>query len=168
MVAAVYFYADHGDTRALLKYLDIGDTGSLHPWPLVKEPHTHYTVEEALTAGSVMVRSSVFGGPAVLPDGDSGFSGTDRAGVFNRINRERLQPGPGVGQLVDANRSPVLFWQAGVNSPGQLRTSSIGSQADSMGAVSIEYERWVNRVMSWVRRRGTAVWGLKGRDVSPA
>ncbi len=36
-----------------------------------------------------------------------------------------------------------------------------------MAAFSIEYERWVNRVMSWVRRRGTAVWGWKGRDASP-
>ena len=36
-----------------------------------------------------------------------------------------------------------------------------------MTAVSIDYERWVNRVLSWVRRRGTAVWGLKRVEVRP-
>src|SRR5690242_21496166 len=37
----------------------------------------------------------------------------------------------------------------------------IGSQADSTQAFSPDYERWVNRVTGWVRRRGTVVWGWK-------
>jgi hypothetical protein len=36
-----------------------------------------------------------------------------------------------------------------------------------MSAVSPEYERWVNRIMGWVRRRGTKVWGLQRRSVRP-
>ncbi|HSV37228.1 MAG TPA: hypothetical protein VLI04_00585, partial [Nocardioidaceae bacterium] len=41
---------------------------------------------------------------------------------------------------------------------------TIGSQADSMSAVSKDYERWVNRAMNWVRRNGTRVWGLEAQD----
>jgi len=36
-----------------------------------------------------------------------------------------------------------------------------------MKAVSADYERWTNRVMSWVRRRGTRVWGLERSGVRP-
>ena len=167
MVTAVFFYADHDDTLDLMRYLGLGDTVSLHPWPLVKQPQARYTLEEAIAAGSVMVQSSELGGPVLLRDGDSAFDTADRAGLFNRLNRERLQPGPRDGYLVDPNRAPVLFWQPGASRTGELRTSSIGSQADSMAAVSIEYERWANRVMSWVRRRGTAVWGVKTSAVRP-
>ena len=48
-----------------------------------------------------------------------------------------------------------------------LRASEIGSQADSMSAVSPEYERWVNRIMGRVRRQGTRVWGRQRRNVRP-
>ena len=46
-----------------------------------------------------------------------------------------------------------------------LSTSTIGSQADAMHAVSTEYERWVKGVIGWVRRRGTKVWGLERHEV---
>jgi hypothetical protein len=36
-----------------------------------------------------------------------------------------------------------------------------------MSAVSLEYERWVNRIMGWVRRRGTRVWGRQRRNIRP-
>ena len=36
-----------------------------------------------------------------------------------------------------------------------------------MSAVSPEYERWVNRIMGWVRRQGTKVWGRQRRNVRP-
>jgi hypothetical protein len=36
-----------------------------------------------------------------------------------------------------------------------------------MAQVSKDYERWVNRSMSWIRRNGTRVWGLKGRQTRP-
>ena len=81
-----------------------------------------------------------------------------RAGIFNRINWEKLRPGPREG-LVDSNASPVLLWQPGAVSNSHIGVSSIGSQADAMASVSKDYERWVNRVTSWVRRNGTKVWG---------
>jgi len=69
--------------------------------------------------------------------------------------------------LVDSNASPVLFWQPGKASEMLLATSSVGSQADAMAAVSTEYEKWVKRAMGWVRRKGTRVWGLERDEVRP-
>ena len=91
---------------------------------------------------------------------------SSKAGVFNRLNWQRLSPGDEAG-LIDSNISPVLFWKPGHSDDSVLRVSEIGSQADSMSAVSPEYGRWVNRVMGRVRRRGTKVWGLQGRSVRP-
>ncbi len=86
--------------------------------------------------------------------------------MFNRLNWGRLHPKPDEA-LVDSNASPVLLWIPATQSEGVLASGNIGSQADSMGAVSADYERWANRVMNWVRRRGTQVWGLEGHDVRP-
>lgn len=167
MVSAINFYADADDTAALLKHLDFGGDVSLHPWPLVTAPATHLTVEQALAERFVMVRSRRLGEPVVLRDGDPAFEGPTRAALFNRLNREELRPGPASGGLVDSNRSPVIFWEPGAAGTHELRTSLLGSQADSMSAISADYERWVNRAMSWIRRRGTVVWGLKTTQVRP-
>ncbi len=43
----------------------------------------------------------------------------------------------------------------------------IGSQADAMQAISTDYERWVNRVMGWIRRHGTRVWGADTGQARP-
>ena len=91
---------------------------------------------------------------------------SSRAGVFNRLNWQQLSPSDEAG-LIDSNISPVLFWRPGHSDDSDLRVSEIGSQADSMSAVSLEYERWVNRIMGWVRRRGTKVWGWQRRNVCP-
>ena len=82
MATAVFFYADHDDTLDLMRYLGLGRTVSLHPWPLVKQAPVHYTVDEAIAAESVMVESSEFGGPVLLRDGDSAFNTAGRAGLF--------------------------------------------------------------------------------------
>jgi hypothetical protein len=89
-----------------------------------------------------------------------------KSGVFNRLNWQRLSPSGAEG-LIDSNVSPVLLWEPGHSNDSVLRVGRIGSQADSMSAVSTEYERWVSRIMGWVRRRGTKVWGLQRHDVRP-
>ena len=86
------------------------------------------------------------------------------AGVLNRINWDRLGPGPGEG-LVDSNASPVLLWQPAEMSESVLGVNLIGSQADSIVAVSTAYQRWINRTISWIRRKGTKVWGLEQGEV---
>ena len=77
-----------------------------------------------------------------------------------------MSPGGEEG-LIDSNISPVLFWRPGHSDDSVLRVSEIGSQADSMSAVSREYERRVNRIMGRVRRQGTKVWGRQRRNVRP-
>jgi len=86
--------------------------------------------------------------------------------VFNRLNWEQLNPSRDEA-LVDSNVSPVLLWTPATHAEGVLGSGNIGSQADSMSAVSADYERWVNRVMNWVRRKGTKVWGLQAQGVRP-
>ncbi len=88
------------------------------------------------------------------------MEGPSKAGVFNRLNWERLKPTSTEG-LVDSNASPVLLWTPATQALDGLGSGTIGSQADSMRAVSKDYERWVNRAMNWVRRKGTRVWGLE-------
>jgi hypothetical protein len=167
VVAAVHFYADSDDVSELMEYLGQGGEVSLHPWPLVQNPPIEYSIDQALMARHVMVQSTVHGPPVVLrPDQSTSVTSirdAARVSVFDELNRSVA----GSGLLHDSNRSPVLLWSPGSLSDGKLSLSSIGSQADSMHAVSTDYVRWVNRTMSWVRRHGTVVWGLKQEQIRP-
>lgn len=89
-----------------------------------------------------------------------------KAGLFNRLNWERLSP-PEEDGLVDSNASRVIFWQPGQAADGSLHGSSLGSQADSMAAIGADYERWVIRTMAWIKRRGTRLWGLERGKIRP-
>lgn len=160
MVAAVHFYATTTDQQELLDHLRQPDEVSLHPWPVVATPAVVLSREEALAAGQVMVVSHSLGPPVVLQEGDTAMGGPSRAAVFNRMNWHRLGLAPPDG-LVDSNASPVLLWTPAAQDDEGFRSGSIGSQADSMSAVSKDYERWVNRSMNRVRRRGTQVWGWR-------
>lgn len=59
-----------------------------------------------------MVVSRPLGPPTVIRPGDAPMDEATRAGVFNRINWDRLRPAPSEG-LVDSNASPVLLWVPG-------------------------------------------------------
>jgi hypothetical protein len=160
VVAAVHFYATATDQAQLLDYLGEGTAITLRPWPVVGSLPISLSRDEALTCDQVMVVSASLGPPVVLRDGDVGTGGSSRARAFNWVNWERLRPHSDEG-LVDSNRSPVLLWSPATRTSESLSSGHIGTQADSMKAVSADYERWVYRVMSWVRRRGTVVWGWK-------
>jgi hypothetical protein len=155
----VHFYATATDQAYLLDHLDEPEAVILMPWPVVASPPAPLSRSEALTRAQVMVVSEALGPPVVLRERDETTGGSSRARVFNHLNQERLKPRPGEG-LVDSNASPGLRAPATRASEG-LASGHIGSQADSTQAVSPDYERWVNRVTGWVRRRGTVVWGWK-------
>ena len=160
MVAAVHFYATATDQAHLLDSLEEPIEATLRPWPVVASPPLALTREQALSSGQVMVVSRALGPPVALRAGDLALADRSKAGVFNRLNWERLKPRPTEG-LVDSNASPVLLWTPATQGPDGLGSGTIGSQADSMSAVSEDYRRWVDRVMGWVRRTGTQVWGLE-------
>jgi len=166
VVAAVHFYAMPSDQLSLLDYLGEPEEVTLRPWPLVQSPAVSLTRPEALSSAQVMVVNHRLGQPAVIREGDAAMTEPSRAGVFNRMNWERLKPKPREG-LVDSNASPVLLWTPATQGPSALGAGSIGSQADAMRAISEDYERWVNQVMNWVRRKGTKVWGLETHDLRP-
>ena len=87
------------------------------------------------------------------------MDGSVRSRVFNAVNWEKAAP-PADQGIVDWNGTAALFWARGARSDSVITPSSVGSQADSMTAISPDYQRWVNRSMSWVRRHGAPVWGL--------
>ena len=113
-----------------------------------------------------MVVNPAMGLPFIIRPGEPAMTEASKAGVFNRLNWDRLKPAPRDG-LVDSNVSPVLLWTPATQAQCSLTAGRIGTQADSMRSISSEYERWVNRVMNWVRRKGVKVWGLGTRDIRP-
>ena len=59
-----------------------------------------------------MVVHRGFGQPSVIRPGDAAMDEPTKAGVFNRVNWDRLRPTAREG-LVDSNVSPVLLWTPG-------------------------------------------------------
>jgi hypothetical protein len=166
VVAAVRYFATLDDQADLLDYLGEPNSVSLHPWPVVRAPLDVLTRRDAVAAAQVMVIQSDLGPPAAIRPADRAMAEASKAGIFNRINWNRVRRGPRDG-LVDSNASPVLFWRPGEVTGSVIRVSDIGSQADAIAAVSDDYERWVNRVIGWVRRNGTKVWGIERDAVRP-
>lgn len=166
MATAVHYFATEDDQEALLDYLDEPNSVTLHPWPVVRSPLDVLRRSDALVTQQVMVVHNALGPPVVIRPGDPAMEEGTKAGIFNRINWDRLGRASSEG-LVDSNASPVLFWQPGKASERLLATSSIGSQSDAMATVSTEYEKWVKRAMGWVRRKGARVWGLERHGVRP-
>lgn len=166
MVAAVHYFATALDQESLLDYLGEPDSVALRPWPVLDLSRSALIRRRALDSAHVAVVSTALGPPSLIRPGDAAMKEPSKAGVFNRLNWQRLSAGGAEG-LIDSNASPVLLWKPGHSDDSVLRVGEIGSQADSMSAVSPQYERWVNRVMGWVRRRGTKVWGLQRHDVRP-
>ncbi|WP_134765100.1 hypothetical protein [Nocardioides sp. 1609] len=166
MVAAVHFYATEGDQQRLLDYLGEPEDVTLLAWPLMQSPAAALSRTDALSSRHVTVANRRLNGPVGMREDDAAMNEATRAGVFNRLNWERLKPKPHE-TLTDPNKSPVLFWTPATLGRDGLASGSIGSQADSMKAVSDDYERWVNRVTLWVRSRGTKVWGLDTSRTRP-
>ncbi|MDR7080838.1 hypothetical protein J2X01_000107 [Arthrobacter ginsengisoli] len=166
MVTAAFYFATPEDQETLLDYLGEPDKVTLHPWPVVRFPLDVLTREEALAGPQVFIVNRHLGPPAAIRPGDSAMDEPTRAGVFNRLNWDRLRPPPDRA-LVDSNASPVLFWEPAGLSNEVIGVSQLGSQADAMAAVSVDYERWVNRTIGWIRRKGSKVWGLEQGTVRP-
>ncbi|MBU2698204.1 hypothetical protein [Pimelobacter sp. 30-1] len=166
VVSAVHYLATRADQVALLDYLDEPRAVSLHRWPVLPSQSETLHRDDALITEQVMVVHRDLGTAMPNLPGHKAMEAANRSGLFNRLNWERLRPGPGES-LVDSNASPVLLWTPGAVVGSAIYLSAIGSQADAMGAVSPEYETWVRRVMGWVRRRGTKVWGLERHGIRP-
>lgn len=166
MVSAIYYLATDEDQMSLLDYLGEPAKVTLHPWWVVDDPMERLTRHSALRASEVMIADPELGVPVAIRPGDPGMKEPSRAGLFNRLNWDRTRPTDGRG-LIDSNSSPVLFWRPGMFADGSIWSSDIGSQADNPASVSVEYDRWVNRVFGWIRRRGTRVWGLERAKLRP-
>lgn len=166
MVTGIHYYATDIDQNALLDYLGVPNAATLHPWPVLHDPLEQLTRAEAFARSHVMVVSRELGPPVSdLASGRASFASA-RSLVFNHLNRERLDLAP-TDALINSDASPVLLWKPASFGDGVFYVGDIGSQAESMEAVSPEFARWVNRVTSWIRRRGTRVWGLERHALRP-
>lgn len=172
MVAAVHFFATEADEEALLDHLGEPDTLRLFPWvPMTAQEPPFLPRAERLDREHLGLLNLSLGSVEVALPRTPALDGSTKSAVFNRLNWNRMQPGADEG-IVDWNRTPALFWRRGQGGDGILTISEIGSQADSMSAISDEYRKWVNRSMAWVRRRGEKVWewtlegGVSRFDVS--
>jgi hypothetical protein len=166
VVAGVHYFATGQDQDILLDYLGEPERVTLCPWPVLDPSGAALGRSQALAFRYVTVVSSALGPPSLIRPGDAPMSEPSKAGVFNQLNWQRLSPSGEEG-LIDSNVSPVLLWEPGRGDASGLCVSAIGSQADSMSAISPEYERWANRVMGWIRRKGTRVWGLQQHSERP-
>ncbi|WP_133247064.1 hypothetical protein [Pseudarthrobacter sp. AG30] len=166
MVTAVHYFATLEDQMMLLDYLGEPAKVTLHPWPLITTPLTALNREDALEQSRVMVVNHQLGLPVPVRAGDAAMQGGSVSAVFNRLNWETFAPAEDEA-LMDANASPIILWSPARLRPDAILPSSLGSQADLMAQVSKDYERWVNRSMSWIRRNGTRVWGLEWRQTRP-
>jgi hypothetical protein len=166
MVTAVHYFATLEDQMTLLDYLGEPAKVTLHPWPLTNTPLTALSREDALEQTRVMMVSRQLGLPVPVRPGDAAMQGGSVSSVFNRLNWETFAPAEDEA-LMDANASPTILWSPARLHAEAILPSSLGSQADSMAQISKDYERWVNRSMSWIRRNGTPVWGLEGRQTRP-
>ena len=166
MVTAVHYFATLEDQMMLFDYLGEPAKVTLHPWPLIKTPLTALSRKEALAQSRVIVVNHQLGLPVPVRPRDAAMQGASVNAVFNRLNWEKHAPAEDEA-LVDANASPTILWSPARLHAEAIFPSSLGSQADSMAEISKDYERWVNRSMSWIRRDGTRVWGLEGIQRRP-
>lgn len=166
MVTAAFYFATLEDQATLLDYLGEPDKVTLHPWPVVRNPLVALSRGDALATPQVMVVNRDLGPPVPIRPGDGALDQPTKAGVFNRLNWDRLHPALDEA-LVDSNASPVLLWVPAEIGSEVIGISQLGSQADAMAAISADYERWVNRTTGWIRRKGTKVWGLEQGTVRP-
>ena len=165
MTGASHFYADAEDTDELLDYLRVDAGAGLRPWPLADATHD-LSRPDAARSHHVLIVDSELGEPVFVRENDPVLKAPTVSGVFNRRNMNAARRA-GVDQIVDLDASPVLLWSPGSVSDTELRIGSIGTQAVSPRAISADYDRWLKRVASWIRRRGTAVWGLETHAVQP-
>ncbi len=167
MVAAVHFLATDEDESALLDHLGEPHEVSLHTWPLVHVELPALPRTEILGVSRLMVVGRALGDPVLVAAPADDPDDLPASGILARFRRTPPAPPRRSVGLVDSNTSPVLLWQRGATGPAEFTVSDIGSQADAMDRIHDDYRRWVNRTMSWVRRRGTKVWGLEQAEVRP-
>lgn len=166
MVAGAHFLAGPADEAALLAWLSRRYAVEIHPWaPLPRDPQP---INWAATrpGDTLAVHAAALGPLRLIRPEPEGFDTSTRDGAWAEIAWHRLEPGPGLG-LIDPESSPVLMWRRAEAGADVLCDSEIGTQAASMETVGRDYLTWANSVMAWVRRNGTAVWGLKTQAVRP-
>lgn len=161
MVAGVSFFAAEDDEVVLLDYLGEPAEVQLFPWGPVRLDRSPFIGRSGLGPHrKVGILRPALGDMIVVRPQSPAFGTSTKSGILNRINWQAFHPSEAEG-LVDWDRTPALLWTRGLGHSNCLALSGLGSQATSMAGVSPEFALWVQRCMSWVRRRGQKVWEWK-------
>ena len=153
MVAAVHFFATEADEETLLDHLGEPNDVRLFPWvPMALDSPIFISRDQRWGKANLGLLDPSLGAVELVRPPHRAFDTDIKSGVFNSINWSRARPDETRG-IVDWNRTPALFWKRGPSTEKVLTISNLGSQADSMAAISNDYRKWVNRSMNWVRLR---------------
>jgi hypothetical protein len=163
MVAAVHFFATPTDEKALLDYVLSSATARLFPWVSMDITNPIFLARSDLPNQSESrqcfgIVDHSLGTICFIEERPTKYApNRAKAYVFDKMNWDIASPLEGQG-IVDWNRTAALYWDRGtVTANGDLGVGSIGSQADAMDDISVDYRKWVNRVMNWVRRKSVKV-----------
>lgn len=162
MAAGVHFFALADDEEAMLDHLGEPESCRLFPWAVTPLAGPRFLDRKGIAGHDRLgLLDPGLGEVVVIRSTDPAFNRGDTSGAINEINWQRLRPRRSEG-LIDTNRSPVLMWRRGGFDGKTTALSELGSQADSMAAISEDYARWAKKAMGWVRRTGDAVWRWEG------
>lgn len=97
-MAGIHYFATARDQESLLDYLGEPESVTLRPWPVLSPSRAPLSRRQALRSDHVTVASAALGLPSLIRPGDAAMSESRKAGVFNRLNWQRMSPGSGEGR----------------------------------------------------------------------
>lgn len=163
MTAQVEFFCSPDEERDVLRYLTkTGDTHvfdvrdqQMTPWdsfsadelPGWPDPLHIYLFQPA--QGTLIWHTS--------PPSVTGL--THRSFVMNLFAREEWDERRlgGDDKMFDTDLSPILCYRRGAFCDGKMGPNLVLAPPSNLQRIGSEYERWVNRSLAWIRRRGTIV-----------
>jgi len=165
MVSAAHFFATAEDEADLCGYIETTADVLCFPFGATKlDDSTCIALSGRGDLQRLGILNRGFGAVRFIRPASPGFRANAKVGVMNHLNWQGAQPGTHEG-IIDWNATPALYWSRGHVVEQAMTPSDIGSQADSMHAISDDYARWVNRVMNWIKRRGKKVSG-RGQEAT--
>jgi hypothetical protein len=170
VVGAIHLVATWADEELLLDHLGEPGLTQLRDWPeidLDAEPLSR--PDRAGRTRLALLDPAVWPPPLVAVPGTVPDVDTLPPIGFLARHRRTAPPPPAPGSRsgwLDPEHAAFLLWERREQADG-LVVAALGSQAERLETVGTAHARRVQRVQSWVRRRGERVWGLEQHALRP-
>jgi hypothetical protein len=69
-------------------------------------------------------------------------------------------------EMLDADLSPILCYRRGILHDGKVGQNTVLAPPSNLRRVGPEYEKWVKRSLSWIRRRGKIVHDYRSQTTT--